>query len=302
MNSKSYDRITERIVSLLTAGTVPWHKPWHIKTGLPRNLITQRPYRGINVFLLMAMNYESPNWLTLRQANAMGGQIKPGEKSCPVVFWKPMKVEDKETKEEKKIPFLRLYHVFNVSQCTGLKNVPPPDESAFIQTLPAELVANMPQRPVIKHGMTMAAYSPASDVVSMPEPVRFQSEDHYYATLFHELVHSTGHEKRLKRASIMERNGYDSDPYAKEELIAEMGSAFLCGHAGIVDRTINSSAAYLEGWLKQFQQDKTLIVQAAAQAQRAADFILGHKPENAPENIVPPVKPPASREEVVACD
>jgi antirestriction protein ArdC len=300
MNNKSYDRITERIVSLLTQGTVPWHKPWHVQTGLPRNLITQKPYRGINVFLLMAMNYESPNWLTLRQANAMGGQIKPGEKSCPVVFWKPMKVADKETKEEKKIPFLRMYHVFNVSQCTGLKNIPPADNSAFIQTLPAELVANMPQRPVIKHGMTMAAYSPATDVVNMPDQVRFESPDHYYATLFHELVHATGHEKRLKRASIMERNGYGSNPYAKEELIAEMGSAFLCGHAGIVDRTIDSSAAYLEGWLKSLKDDKTLIVQAAAQAQRAADFILGHKPEIPAEDIIPKISVPPKPAEVMA--
>ena len=300
MNNKSYDRITERIVSLLTQGTVPWHKPWHVQTGLPRNLITQKPYRGINVFLLMAMNYESPNWLTLRQANAMGGQIKPGEKSCPVVFWKPMKVQDKETKEEKKIPFLRLYHVFNVSQCTGLKNIPPADNTAFIQTLPAELVANMPQRPVIKHGMNMAAYSPASDVVNMPDRARFHSEDHYYATLFHELVHATGHEQRLKRASIMERNGYGSNPYAKEELIAEMGSAFLCGHAGIVERTIDSSAAYLEGWLKSLKEDKTLIVHAAAQAQKAADFILGHKPEQPAEDIVPKISLPPKREEVPA--
>ena len=300
MNNKSYDRITERIVSLLSQGTVPWHKPWHVQTGLPRNLITQKPYRGINVFLLMAMNYESPNWLTLRQANAMGGQIKPGEKSCPVVFWKPMKVQDKETKEEKKIPFLRLYHVFNVSQCTGLKNIPPADESAFIQTVPAELVANMPQRPVIKHGMAMASYSPVSDVVNMPDRVRFKSEDHYYTTLFHELVHATGHEKRLKRASIMERNGYGSNPYAKEELIAEMGGAFLCGHAGIVDRTIDSSAAYLEGWLKQLQEDKTLIVHAAAQAQKAADFILGHKPEQPAEDVIPKIFVPPKREEVPA--
>ena len=300
MNNKSYDRITERIVSLLSQGTVPWHKPWRVQTGLPRNLITQRPYRGINAFLLMAMNYESPNWLTLRQANAMGGQIKPGEKSCPVVFWKPMKVQDKETKEDKKIPFLRLYHVFNVSQCTGLKNIPPADNTAFIQTLPAELVANMPQRPVIKHGMNMASYSPVSDVVNMPDRVRFQSEDHYYTTLFHELVHATGHEKRLKRASIMERNGYGSNPYAKEELIAEMGSAFLCGYAGIVDQTIDSSAAYLEGWLKQLHEDKTLIVHAAAQAQKAADFILGHKPEIPAEDVIPKISVPPKREEVQA--
>jgi antirestriction protein ArdC len=300
MNNKSYDRITERIVSLLTQGTVPWHKPWHVKSGLPRNLVSQKPYRGINVFLLMAMNYESPHWLTLRQANLLGGQIKPGEKSCPVVFWKPMKVKDKESGEERKIPFLRLYHVFNVTQCAGLKNVPTADDSAFIQTMPPEIVANMPQRPVIKHGMAMASYSPVSDVVNMPDHARFESEDHYHATLFHELVHSTGHEKRLKRASVMERNGYGSDPYGKEELIAEMGSAFLCGYAGIVNRTINSSAAYLEGWLKQLKEDKTLIVHAAAQAQKAADFILGHQPENQPDNIIPKITAPAKPVEVMA--
>ena len=300
MNSKSYDRITERIVSLLAQGTVPWHKPWHVQTGLPRNLITQRPYRGINVFLLMAMNYESPNWLTLRQANALGGQIKPGEKSCPVVFWKPMQVKDKASGEDRKIPFLRLYHAFNVAQCTGLKNIPPADDAAFIQTLPAELVANMPQRPVIKHGMAMASYSPVSDVVNMPDPDRFESDDLYHATLYHELVHSTGHAQRLKRAGIMDRNGYGSEPYGKEELIAEMGSAFLCGYAGIVERTIDSSAAYLEGWLKQLQADKTLIVHAAAQAQKAADFILDHKPEYPAEDLAPPVTTSARREEVLA--
>jgi antirestriction protein ArdC len=118
--------------------------------------------------------------------------------------------------------------------------------------------------------------------------------------LFHDLVHSTGHEKRLKRASVVERNGYGSDPYAKEELIAEMGSAFLCGYAGIVDRTINHSAAYLEGWLKQLQQDRTLIVHAAAQAQKAADFILNHVPENQADNIIPKITVPAKRAEVMA--
>lgn len=300
MNSNSYDRITERIVSLLTQGTVPWHKPWQVRTGLPRNLITQKPYRGINVFLLMALNYESPHWLTLRQANLLGGQIKTGEKSCPVVFWKPMPVKDKESGEDKKIPFLRLYHVFNVAQCQGLKNVPPADESAFVQTKPAEIVAHMPLPPAIKHGMNAAYYSPANDIIGMPDHERFDAEDQYHATLFHELVHATGHEKRLKRANIMERNGYGSEPYGKEELVAEMGSAFLCGYAGIVDRTINSSAAYLEGWLKQLKEDKTLIVHAAAQAQKAADFILGHKPEQPAEDIIPKISVPPKPAEVMA--
>ena len=273
MNIQSYERITERIVALLEQGTVPWHKPWKVNTGLPRNLVSKKPYRGINVFLLMAMSYESPHWLTFRQAIQLGGNVKKGEKSCPVVFWKRMKNEDEESDEPKKAPLLRLYHVFNAAQCEGLKDAP--EEIPMPVTKPAEIVAKMPQPPIVKHGMAQAFYSPTDDCVGMPERERFDSEAGYFAALFHELVHATGHEKRLKRGSITERNGYGSDPYCKEELIAELGSAFLCGYASIVDRTIDNSAAYLEGWLKQFQNDRTLIVYAAAQAQKAADFILG---------------------------
>lgn len=279
MNTKAYERITERIVALMEQGTVPWHKPWQIQTGMPRNLVTQKPYRGINTFLLMSMGYESPNWLTLRQANQLGGTVKKGEKSCPVVFWKQMQIEDKEKEESKRIPLLRLYHVFNVSQCEGLKlkDVPKADEGVFAMTEAAEIVAGMSQPPVIKHGMTAAYYASRQDIVGMPEKKRFDTEDAYHAALFHELVHSTGHETRLKRQSITERNGFGTDPYCKEELVAELGSAFLCGQAGIVERTIDSSAAYVENWLKQLKNDKMLIVYAAAQAQKAADFILGRK-------------------------
>ena len=300
MNNKSYDRITERIVSLLVQGTVPWHKPWHVKTGLPRNLISQKPYRGINVFLLMAMNYESPNWLTLRQANAAGRPDQAGRKILP---GRVLETDEGERQGVGRRPENSVPAPVSCLQRVAMhrpEKHSAADDTAFIQTLPAELVANMPQRPVIKHGMNMASYSPVSDVVNMPDPARFKSEDHYYATLFHELVHATGHEQRLKRASIMERNGYGSDPYAKEELIAELGSAFLCGHTGIVDRTINSSAAYLEGWLKSLKQDRTLIVHAAAQAQKAADFILGHKPEPPAEDIIPKISVPPKPAEVMA--
>jgi len=275
MNIQLYERITDRIVTLLEQGTVPWHKPWKVNTGLPRNLISKKPYRGINVFLLMAMSYESPHWLTFRQAIQLGGNVKKGEKSCPVVFWKHMEIEDKTSGEPHKIPLLRLYHVFNVAQCEGLTGTGAAEETAMPATKPAEIVAHMPQPPVIKHGMAKAFYSPSEDCVGMPEPNRFNTEDSYHATLFHELVHSTGSEKRLKRASIAERNGFGSDPYCKEELVAELGSAFLCGYADIADRMIDNSAAYLTGWLKQLQNDRTLIVYAAAQAQKAADYILG---------------------------
>lgn len=273
MNIQSYERITERIVALLAQGTVPWHKPWKVKTGLPRNLASKKPYRGINVFLLMAMSYESPHWLTFRQAIQLGGNVKKGEKACPVVFWKRRDVEGEESSEPKRAPLLRMYSVFNVAQCEGLKDAPA--EIQMPVSKPAEIVAKMPEPPLIKHGMAQAFYSPSEDCIGMPARERFESEASYFAALFHELVHSTGHEKRLKRQSIAERNGFGSDPYCKEELIAELGSAFLCGYADIVDRTIDNSAAYIENWLTQFQNDRTLIVSAAAQAQKAADFILG---------------------------
>jgi antirestriction protein ArdC len=269
----TYDRITERIIELLHQGTVPWHKTWKTSPGLPRNLITDRPYRGINVFLLMSMSYESPHWLTFRQAIQLGGGVKKGEKSCPVVFWKQTTLEDKESGEPQKVPLLRIYHVFNVAQCDGVQDKPV--QPAITATRPAEIVVHMPKPPAIKHGMAKAFYSPVDDCVGMPVHERFENEDSYHATLFHELVHSTGHASRLNRPSITERNGFGSDPYCKEELVAEIGSAFLCGHAKIDDRTIDNAAAYIGGWLKQLQNDRTLIVHAAAQAQKAADFILG---------------------------
>src|SRR2546427_282662 len=152
MYNLAYDRITDRITALLQEGTVPWHKPWKAKTGWPRNYVSKKQYRGINVFLLHAMSYESPHWLTLRQANQLGGTVKKGEKACPVVFWKQRENENKESGEERKIPLLRIYHVFNAAQCNGLKDAPPV-AGEVVTVKPAEIVAGMPQPPVIKHGM-----------------------------------------------------------------------------------------------------------------------------------------------------
>lgn len=276
MKNQVYERITERIITLLQEGTVPWHKAWKTQTGLPRNFVSQKPYRGINVFLLIAMSYESPLWLTFRQASQLGGSVRKGEKACPVVFWKQLKIENKASGETERIPLLRYYHVFNVTQCDGLKVAPAPVETTGNGiSKPEEIVANMPQPPTVKHGMTLAYYSPREDCVGLPARERFDTEESYYTTLFHELVHATGHETRLKRSTLTASAGFGSNPYCKEELIAEMGAAFLCGQAEIAERTIGNSAAYITGWLAQLRSDKTLIVQAAAQAQRAADFIIG---------------------------
>ena len=273
----AYERITDRIIALLEHGTSPWHKPWNARTGMPRNLVTKKPYRGINVFLLLAMNYNSPFWLTFRQAVQLGGTVRKGEKSCPVVFWKPLEVEDEQSDEERTIPLLRYYHVFNTAQCDGLGDTPSVARSAAApETLcakPEAIVTSMPHPPAIKHGYACAYYSPSDDEVGLPDQERFVSRESYYSTLFHELIHSTGHQSRLNRPLTF-ISGYGRDPYCKEELIAEMGAAFLCAHAEIVETTIRNSAAYIDGWLKQLRRDKTLVVQAAAQAQKAADFIL----------------------------
>jgi antirestriction protein ArdC len=272
-----YEVITDRIIILLEAGTVPWQKPWKVATGLPRNLVTKKPYRGMNIFLLHAMSYESPFWLTFRQAKELGGSIKKGEKSCSVIFGKRQESEDQITGEKSHYTVLRLYSVFNVAQCEGLKKVPAPVENlATTNATAEEIVALMPKRPEIKHGLAKAFYSPSVDIVAMPDRARFDSEAGYFATLFHELTHSTGHASRLNRPTLTESQGFGSDPYCREELVAELGAAFLCGHAGI-ENTVQNSAAYIQNWLEQLQNDKKLIVQAAAQAQKAADFILGTK-------------------------
>jgi len=279
-----YDQITERIIAMLEKGTVPWRKPWKAQSGFPRNLISGKPYRGINVFLLHAMSYESPFWLTYRQALELGGNVRKGEKSCPVVFWKQLEIENKETHELEKIPMGRFYFVFNASQCDGLKNISAPvvESPLSAPTKPEEIIAFMPQRPEIKFGMRRAFYSPAEDIIAMPDRERFTGEAEFYSTLYHEAVHSSGHKSRLNRPTLTESEGFGSNPYCKEELIAEMGAAFLCGQAGIEETTLENSAAYLQNWLEQLQNDKKLIVQAAAQAQKAADFILGVKHEAAP--------------------
>lgn len=279
-----YQIITERIVALLEQGTIPWQKPWTTNEGdaLPRNLVSRKPYRGVNVFLLHAMNYGSPYWLTFKQAQALGGNVRKGEKATPVVFWKWLDVDEQDEKgKAKRVPMLRYYSCFNIAQCDGIA-APQPEGTTPRAHNPIEtaeqIVAGMPNRPAIIHGGARASYSPAFDRVSMPQAETFATGENYYNVLFHELTHATGHESRLKRKGVAGTEGewsaFGSTPYAREELVAEMGAAFLCGHAGIVERTLDNSAAYIAGWLERLKEDHRLIVTAAAQAQKAADYVL----------------------------
>ena len=287
MKTDAFQVVTDRIIGLLETGVVPWQKPWRGGAMMPKNLVSKKDYRGVNVFLLEAMSYQSPFWLTFNQAKELGGSVRKGEHACPVVFWKWLEVPATgEPTGKKTVPFLRYYSVFNVSQCDGIPQDRIPvlngGERQHCPIADAErIVSNMPKKPEIRLGGGRACYSPAFDRVDMPKPETFRSGQDYYSVLFHELTHSTGHQSRLNRKGVGGADGewsaFGSNPYAREELVAEMGAAFLSGQAGIVERTIENSAAYVQSWLQRLRDDNRLVVQAAAQAQKAADFILGRQ-------------------------
>jgi antirestriction protein ArdC len=293
---KAYQVVTDRIIELLQQGVVPWRKPWRGgDVGAPRSLVSGRAYRGVNVFLLTtssaAMGFTSPYWLTFRQAQERGGHVRKGEKSTPIVFWKmlehrrsqhedsddPSDDPGDETVEEKKIPYLRYFAAFNVGQCEGIQ-YPRPDVEPAPDFSPLEaceeIFQRMPHPPSLQHKETRAFYRPREDMINMPKPSLFESSEEYYSTLFHEMVHSTGHASRLNRRSLAEMVPFGSESYAREELIAEMGSAFLCGRGGIGMETLKNSAAYIDGWLRKLKDDPKMVVIAAASAQKAADYIL----------------------------
>ena len=273
-----YEIITDRIIKQLESGVAPWRKPWSAK--LPVNLISQKPYRGLNVLTLASQGYPSRFWLTFNQANKIGGRIRKGEKSSPVIYWnigeeREYTTRDGGTRLSK--PFLLRYsNVFNLSQTEGI-DLP---ASALQETRtnnPIEdceqIVAGMPNKPAFEQS-DKAWYAPSRDVVGMPSIGLFRSSEEYYSTFFHELTHATGHVSRVGREGIENLNSFGSESYSKEELVAECGAAMLCGVTGIENRTIENSAAYLRTWIERLKSDSRLIVTAASAAQKAADYIL----------------------------
>jgi antirestriction protein ArdC len=273
-----YEIVNNRIMELLEQGTVPWQKPW-IEPGIPRNVISMRAYRGINVWLLLSLNYSRNLFLTWDQLKKVGGSVKQGEHGHVVIFWKTVKKDDTaEDDKQKNVPMLRYYKVFNIEQCRDLpENLVPVLAQKEAEPLLdcVRVIDNMPQLPEIKHDVPQAFYNVEGDYINMPKRESFRSMGGYYATLFHELVHSTGHEKRLKRKSITEMSEFGSEMYGLEELIAEMGSAYLCSFANIF--MPQSSAAYIGGWLEKLKRDKRFIIQTSGSAQKAVDFILTEK-------------------------
>jgi antirestriction protein ArdC len=273
-----YRIITEQILKQLTAGIVPWRRPW--TTAAPCNLVSQKEYRGINTFMLSASGFPSRYWLTYAQAQKLGGHVKKDEHGSMVTFWNigEEKINPKTGKLSK--PFLlRYYKVFNLSQTEGIAHKlglaeasakPVPDIDAC-----ERIVANMPNAPRIIPSADRAYYQPSADHVGMPAKSVFHSSESYYSVLFHELTHSTGNALRIGREGIEQLNSFASESYSKEELVAEMGSAYLCGHTGIAPAVIENSAAYLRSWISALKGDSKLLVTAASAAQKACDYIRG---------------------------
>jgi antirestriction protein ArdC len=275
-----YEIVTDRIVKQLEQGVVPWRRPWGGPDGQPRNAISRKPYRGCNVFLLASASYDSPAWLTYRQADTAGGHVRKGERGWPVVFWNIKEGVDKQTGEPRKLFILRYYTVFNVEQCDGLPSNLAGTPAPRLDFRPLDecerIVAGLPSdHAPIRHVGNQACYVPTLDEVRMPTADRFDSAEAYYSVLFHELTHSTGHASRLNRNGIADVAPFGSPTYSREELVAEMGAAFLCGQAGIdAPALVEQQAAYVGSWLRKLRGDVRLVVEAAAAAQRAADWLL----------------------------
>jgi antirestriction protein ArdC len=277
---KAYEVITERIITKMEQGQIPWKKPW--KFQAPRNFVSRRQYQGINLLLLTMSEFGSPYWLTFRQAKELGGYIKSSEHGTPVIFWKLIERVEENTKEGEKtvkryLPCLQYYTVFNLDQTEGVKYSEDLETEIESLTLCKQIVQGYTAMPEILHTtQPKAFYSPSRDIIHMPAKSSFMSSGEYYSTLFHEFIHSTGHKNRLDRHADENTNfDFGSHDYSKEELVAELGSAFLCAEARIDNSVIDNNAAYLQSWLRVLKADKKLIIYSAARASKAADYILG---------------------------
>ncbi len=280
-----YDSVTNRIVAELEAGAVPWVKPWSgggaAFAALPHNAVTGRSYRGVNILTLWDAAsrgaYQQPAWMTFLQTQSLGGRVRKGEKGTRVVFMKRIDVEeetDDGSLRTKEVSVLRGYVLFNVLQVEDLPErfytIPEvADEEERIAHV-EELVGALDAR--IRHGGDTACFVPSLDHVCMPDFVQFETPEHYYATLLHELGHWSGHSRRLNRDFS---GRFGTRAYAAEELVAELTAAFLCASLGIEGQLRH--AGYIASWLELLRSDNRAIFTAASKASQAADFLTHYR-------------------------
>lgn len=268
----TYQQVTDRIIAELEKGAAPWVKPWRADGSADRNVISGKPYRGINRMLLGMSGYSSPFWGTFKQWLDKGGAVRKGEKATHIVFFKPVTsmTEADEGGENvgKSYCVLRGYCVFNLAQVDGIEMPAPviaaPEHDRH--TLAELTLKHSGAR--IEHGGDAAFFSPSGDYIKMPHLSAFDNAPSYYATAMHELTHWTGHKSRLDRNQL---GKFGNPAYAFEELVAEMGAAFLCADHGIQGELRH--AGYIQSWLKACRDNDRAIFKAAALAQQAADYV-----------------------------
>jgi len=281
-----YTRVTDRIIAALEAGTRPWLKPWESVTDGRSPLLPLRsngtPYRGINVLLLwgdaMDKGFTCNTWMTYKQAEERGAHIRKGEHGSTVVYADratTLETNDKGEEVERGFAFMKAYTVFNVEQIEGLPSSfyeppAPRDESHTVVMIAEAEEFFACTGATFRHGGDRAFYTTAGDFIQLPPVQAFRDGESYTATKAHELIHWTGHKDRMAR-EFGKRFG--DKAYAFEELVAELGSAFLCAELGVTPEPREDHAAYLASWLKVLREDKRAIFSAAAHAQRAADFL-----------------------------
>lgn len=289
-----YSRVTDRIVSDLEKGVRTWLKPWsaeHAADRLPSLPLRScgTPYRGVNVLLLwgeaMEKGYTSPLWMTYKQAEALNAHVRKGEHGSLVVYadrFNKTEANEKGEEVEHSISFMKGYTVFNVEQIEGLPAqyytpTAPRDDSRTLELIEEAEEFFTGTRATFRHGGNRAFYAPSADFIQLPPADAFRDAESYAATKAHELIHWTGNSARMAR-EFGKRFG--DHAYAFEELVAELGSAFLCVDLGITPETREDHAAYLAHWLEVLKSDKRAIFSAAAHAQRAADFLHGLQVED----------------------
>lgn len=287
--------VTDRIVSQLEQGNIPWYKPWkgNSTLQLPYNIVSKNHYNGINNLLLWCTahekNFESPEWATFKQWSEKEELIRKGEKGTMVVYYDFLEKEVEGQEELQKIPFLKTYYVFNRCQLesyTGEAVGQNSDIEPLVSRVHAVDAFVENTKAIIRHGGSQAFFSPKEDYIQMPFQQSFidtpacSATEGYYSTLMHELVHWSGAEKRLNRFKDSKEAALSyGDRYAREELVAELGAAFLCAEFGINTIEKTNHAAYISSWLEALKNDKGLIIPAANQASKAVRYLKDMKPE-----------------------
>lgn len=274
MSNQIYEKITNQIIEAIESGNLKWMKSW--SGGLPSSFVSKKSYRGVNAFMCQLHrfrnDFNSTKFLTFNQVKALGGHVKKDAKSIPIIYYMMREVKEEVDGEmvTKTFPMMKSYNVFNIEQTTIKDTEKVKDFNNITEC--DKIIKGYKNKP--KFNIGSPSYNPKTDIINMPNKNDFNSEEEYYSTTFHEMVHSTGHETRLNREGIIGTIAFGSEIYSQEELIAELGSCFLCGHARIEKSTINNSSAYIQSWLKNLKSDKRFIFRAMTKAQKSIDLII----------------------------